>query len=238
VGFKAKGVGRSETPWAREDFLGRFGVYESTTDVGVGPGKSFGYTEWRIRGTGGRPPMSVIFDHANTLAIEVGRGATAAEGYLRLDDGDTAFEDVFVPPRLDDDYVVRYRAEADVHFDLGSATLTQDARNILGFMAASELAGVREAGAEIRFVGSADRVDVEWFNNALSRVRAENALQALMDILGPDLRASTITRGLGEDLAKLMGDPDRKNNPEARRVFILMNGRTIVTLRGAKSEGQ
>jgi outer membrane protein OmpA-like peptidoglycan-associated protein len=142
---------------------------------------------------------------------------------------------VFVPPDLEEDYVTRYKAESDVHFDLGSATLSQEARDILGFMAASELAAMRHRGSELRLIGTADRVDVEWYNKSLSKMRAENALQALVDALGPHLRVSTETHGLGEDYAKLLGDPDKKPNPEARRVFVRLDGRTIATLRGSQS---
>lgn len=234
VGFRANGVGRSPTAWAREDFLGRFSVYEETVDTAVVVGKSAGFTEWSIRGSGGRPPMSVFFDTADTVGLEYGGGYGAAEGYIRLDDG--GFNEMFVPPEEGDDYVMRYQASSDVHFDLGSATLSQEARHILGFMAAAELAGMRSATSELRLVGSADRVDVRWYNEGLSTMRAENTLQALEDSLGPDLGAKTVTRGLGEDLAILMGDADKTENPEARRVFVMLNGRTIATLRGGRSE--
>ena len=234
AGFRAQGVGRSQTEWSPKDFLGRFSAYEASYGGSVGVGRRDGFTEWSIRGPGGRPPLSIVFGSANVVGIEAGATVTGGEGYIRTD-GSIRFQDVFEPPNLDEDYASKYKVESDVHFDLGSAALSQEGRDVLGFMAASELAAMRHDDSEVRLIGTADRVDVEWYNKALSKMRAENALQVLVDALGPDLRASTVTYGLGEDYAKLLGDPDKKPNPAARRVFVQLNGRTIATLRGSKS---
>ena len=124
-----------------------------------------------------------------------------------------------------------------MHFELGSAALSQSARDILSWMGASELAFLSNPASEMILVGTADRVDTEWYNLALSSARAKNGLQALQNSVGPQLKCATKTVGLGESVAAALGHPDKVANPEHRRVFVDLNGSVVVTLRGSKSKG-
>ncbi len=83
-------------------------------------------------------------------------------------------------------------------------------------------------------IGSADRVDRAWYNQLLSRVRAENVAQVFEDCLGGDLKASVDTYGLGETPAEHAGDADDTENPKYRRVLLVLDGHSIARLQVAR----
>lgn len=127
-------------------------------------------------------------------------------------------------------YEARFGGSTRAHFALGSSLLTAQGRHLLGFLAASELATLSRLGTRLDLIGSADRVDVEWYNQLLSEVRAQNALQYLEDVLGKELRATTRAVGLGEQLPRDAGMEDGTEAPEYRRVYVEYEGRAIANL--------
>ena len=133
------------------------------------------------------------------------------------------------------DYVATYGGTEDSHFELGSAALSDEGRDVIGWLAATELAALRSRGTEVFALGSADRVDTAWYNELLSTLRAENTLQALKDAVGPTMRAKTNAQGLGETLPAGANQPDGHENPEFRRVWLSFSGQSVATLKGGKS---
>jgi len=126
--------------------------------------------------------------------------------------------------------------EEKIHFRLGSALLNPAAWQLLRVFCAKELTALRSAGSRLTIVGHADRRDTEQNNLELTDLRAKNTLQAIRDILGPDLFKIADEHieliGMGEQKAKEAGDRDRHQNPKWRKVQVILNSRLVVTLRG------
>lgn len=123
----------------------------------------------------------------------------------------------------------------EIHFRLGDALLTEDARQLLRIVCARELKSFSDCGSILAIVGHADRVDTEERNIELSKLRAFNTLQAIKDILGNDLRImpeKTSLSAMGEERAKEGGDVDGFPNPKWRKVEIIINHRLVLNLRG------
>lgn len=96
---------------------------------------------------------------------------------------------------------------------------------------ANELALLRSAYTEVFLTGYADRVDRLWYNESLSKMRASNTLQAMFDVLGEDLCASTDVDWKGERAAKLYGVKDGTATQAYRRVNLVIGGRLVGSLR-------
>ncbi|MGH1348881.1 MAG: OmpA family protein [Nannocystales bacterium] len=230
----ATGVGRSHFAWTEADFLGRANVFEEGTTTAIVGGISQGTTTWSIRSAAGPGVMDVDFGSALVVGAAVGKEAGEAIGYIRQDDD--ALRNVVVKAHSTawDGYHARYRGTADAHFDLGSAQLTPQAIRTLGYTASAELAALQRGSSKMMIIGTADRVDRAWYNQLLSRLRAENVAQVFDDCLGLDLKASVDTYGLGETPAEHAGDADDTENPKYRRVLLVLDGHSIARLQVAR----
>lgn len=231
---EATGVGRSHVPWQEADFLGRLEVFESGSTAAPYVGKSKGVTSWRVHSAGGPGVMDVAFGDALVVGATAGIESGEASGYIRQDDD--ALKEVIVKAHTAawDGYDARYRGKQAAHFDLGSARLTPHATTALGYMAAAELAALQRSSSKMLIIGNADRVDHAWYNELLSRVRAENVAQVFEDCLGDELKATVDAAGLGETSAEHAGDRDGTENPEYRRVTLYLDGHSIARLQVAR----
>ncbi|HKO47434.1 MAG TPA: OmpA family protein [Polyangiaceae bacterium] len=161
-------------------------------------------------------------------------GISQASGYIF---SDPAAQDEAVPGshRADQDYAASNQAQAQVHFEFGSAVLTPNGREILRIMCANELVALSSSGSSLVISSQADRVDTDQRNLDLSTMRAQNTLQAIKDVMGsalgiPDSRITL--RGLGEQGAKEAGDADHTKNPARRKSDVVLNSRLVATLFG------
>ncbi|MEL6706147.1 MAG: hypothetical protein AAFP15_17905 [Bacteroidota bacterium] len=231
---EATGIGRSHVPWQEPDFLGRVEAFESGSAAAPYVGKAKGVTAWRIHSAGGPGVMDVSFGDALVVGATAGIESGEASGYIRQDDD--ALKEVIVKAHTAvwDGYDARYRGKQAAHFDLGSARLTAHATNALGYMAAAELAALQRPSSKMLIIGNADRVDRAWYNELLSRVRAENVAQVFEDCLGDELKATVDTVGLGEASAEHAGDRDQTENPKYRRVTLYLDGHSIAKLQVAR----
>jgi outer membrane protein OmpA-like peptidoglycan-associated protein len=198
-----------------------------------------------VFGSGALPLMHVLF--ADT-------GLDVTEPSLSLD---ALFGEIFTKnfkgydasrATVKTDYAVQYGLQEDTHFCLGSAFLTEDARQALRIVCANELSGFRSPTSKLEITGHTDRVDTEkrhitpaetgmtkeQRNVFLSELRTKNTLQAIRDILGNDFKipAPLITlTGKGEAEAKRDHRPNNKPDPRYRRVDVFLNSRLLISLR-------
>ena len=115
-------------------------------------------------------------------------------------------------------------------FESGDAELTDDYREVVRRLLCAYLPILRSSAGELTLIGTASNLGTEEDNIELSRQRAITVLQAIRDILGPQLTLPPGAIGLyplGETLAN--GDP-HSDLPGDRRVDVLLGGR--VALRG------
>ncbi len=188
-----------------------------------------------IQGNGEFPELAVDFGGDSfLLGVGVGAGFTASGGYI-VSDPSAQDRAVTGTHRIDQDYTSTNHFETKVHFEFGSAVLTTDARALLRILCANELVALRSSGSTLVISSQADRVDSDQRNLDLSKMRAQNTLQAIQDILGSDfgIPAANITLlGLGEQGAKAAGDPDHTKNPVRRKSDVVLNSRLVATLFG------
>ena len=227
---RAKGVARSATAWKRAELLGRLRYYDASAGAAVGPGVAPGSTTWVV-GLSRPDPLNVAFGTADTFGVGAGVTAGGGTGYIRDDDSVVQKDLVELRKVKMIDIAEAYQMHTQSAFESGIATLTGAGRDAVGWFAAVELAALRDKGSVLRLIGSADRVDVEWYNDSLSKMRAKNVHQALRDALGHDLRAKVEVRGFGESLPKAIGVKNGQDDPKFRRVFIELDGRAVGSLR-------
>jgi hypothetical protein len=140
------------------------------------------------------------------------------------------------------DYAHRYGFQNDVHFCLGSALLTQDARQALRIVCANELAGFGNPDSRLSVLGFADTVgykdataeQVHERNRRLSLLRAQNTVQAIRDILGDRFRIpeqNIKVTGEGQQEAEKAGLALGQPDPRFRRVDVVLNSMLVISLR-------
>ena len=153
---------------------------------------------------------------------------------------DDAKEDAVIveATKIPKDYNLKYGKKKATFNGHDSAFLTEDARELLRIMCASELALLERDDVEITVEGHTDRTGTKEHNKNLGNNRATNVKLALRDIMGQKLKIADdkiITpKDLGESLAESeAGDYDTKENPTYRGVRVLINGRVSLTLDAA-----
>lgn len=235
MGFYSEGTAETHTGWMPADFPGWISMIDASGQAGLGVGGGGGGTAMIIHGSEVHAPMIADFT-GWTVNSSIGGGVEIGGSWGRITGLGQGFEEKDSDHILrDEDYTVEAELETKVHFRLGDALLTDEGRQALRIMAAKELTCFSSEGSRLVLNGHADRVDCDERNVELSRLRAENAKQAVQDILGdqlgiPDDRI--ITQGLGERRAKAAGEPDEKANRTWRRVDTLLDSRLVLRLTG------
>ena len=254
------GQAQSSFEWKAPDLPGWVSMGKVEAGVTVGGAKASAQAGFmHIHGRGYLPPLEVLFADTG-LGIEVpfddedepGRkrrlkpqafdfaiGPGGAFGKI----GDKRFPDIdYSTFKVKTDYSLAYGLTNDVHFCLDSALLTEDARQALRIMCANELAAFTSGGAHVRIIGHTDRSippgmtlqKARKYNEDLSRLRAENTLQAIRDILGArfNVSAQNISAvGKADDEAIRDSRPPKEINPSYRRVDVILNARLVLTLK-------
>jgi outer membrane protein OmpA-like peptidoglycan-associated protein len=242
AGFRTTGSGSSAHPWTPTEIPGSI-ILSSGPSIAAGGGVGGGYgaSVLTLFGNGVHTPL-VIDLSGWSMEAEIGGGVTliaSSWGYCHSP-GRRSWDsrrrgDEFVQPG-DRDYTVDAELQDEVHFEFGDSFLTEEGRQALRILCATELVCFDSTGSRIVVHGHADRVDTPERNQRLSRLRAENTITAIHDILGEHLGVHSRNRRViahGESEAAREGEPDRLRNPERRRVDIVLNTRFTAALRGA-----
>ncbi len=238
IGSSSSGIGRCPYVWNARNVPGSFSLLDLSggASVPINAQTSFSVSAGLfIQGNGEFPELEFDFSGPSFLiGFAAGLGFTASGGYITSDPN---AQDRAVPGshRIDQDYTAANHLEAKVHFEFGSAILTPDAREVLRIMCANELVAFGSAGSTLVITSHADRVDTDQRNLDLSKMRAQNTLQAIQDILGPNFRvpsANITLLGLGEQGAKAAGNADHTKNPAQRKSDVVLNSRLVATLFG------
>lgn len=233
VSFRDEMVGKAETyhEWTPPDFPGEIRLGE----IGISFGSSVAAGFMQIFGSGYLPPMDVGYTDVD---IKLKKPKAPKAGGKALPFGkirSKTFKDFDATKSIAiTDYSADYKLKNDTHFCLGSAVLTEDARQALRIVCANELVAFSTPSSVLEIIGYTDRVDTDDRNLTLSALRASNTEQALRDILGsnfkiPDKQIKVV--GKGENEAKAAGRPDEKPEPKDRRVDIKLNSRLLISLK-------
>lgn len=232
VSFRDEMVGRAETyhEWVEPDFPGTIRLGE----IGISFGSSAAAGFMQIFGSGYLPPMDVGYTDVDLKlkpkAPKAG-GKALPFGKIRS----KTFKDFDATKSIAiTDYAADYKLKNDTHFCLGSAVLTEDARQALRIVCANELIAFSTPSSSLEIIGHTDRVDTDERNLTLSALRASNTEQAIKDILGsnfkiPDSQIKVV--GKGENEAKAAGRLDNKPEPKDRRVDVKLNSRLLISLK-------
>lgn len=226
-----EGTAKTYHEWLPPDFPGTIRLGE----IGISMGSSAAAGFMQIFGSGYLPPMDVGYTDGD---LKFKKPKPPKAGGKALPFGriwNKKFTDYDATKAVvKTDYAADYQFQDDVHFCLGSALLTEDARQALRIVCANELMTFSTPANRLEVVGHTDRVDTPDRNLTLSLLRAENAVQAIKDILGGNftIPEGTIqSSGKGENLAIKDGRPDNVPDPRYRRVDVFLNSRLVVSLR-------
>lgn len=214
--------------WEAHHFAGAARMVDAGLMFGT-----FGYgaTGLVLTGNGANPEMVVDLS-GSFMGLGVSAGLSEYVGDVLPPVG--AQEPSWTPPsRKSASIRVQHRANTRVHFALGSSLLTDVGRYGLRVLAAEELVLFRQGNeSELIVDAHADRVDSEEYNCVLTRLRADNVVQTLRDVLGEEFKVSrVVARGLGEQEASKT-DKDGQANQFYRRADLSINGRLVLVLEG------
>jgi outer membrane protein OmpA-like peptidoglycan-associated protein len=238
-GYKIEQTGVAETyhEWTPRDFIGSIHVVMGEAGAkapGVSLSGSAGFMH--IFGTEYLPPMDVLWQEGGAKLSPSKKFSLTKPDLKGLwgDISHKSMPDVDLSRVAKTDYAADYKLQGDVHFCLGSALLTEDARQALRIVCANELVAFSSPTSALEVIGHTDRVDTPDRNLTLSLLRSENAVQAIKDILGnsfkiPESRIKS--SGRGENEAIKDGRPDNKPDPKYRRVDVLLNSRLVISLK-------
>ena len=196
VGSDNTGDAYSPFRWDTEDLQGPVELHDLQVAGAAGDvGGSYGSTMLILFGNGAHPPLALDLGGTGG-ATGFGRrggsffaGLTMARGAIVLhEDAPARVTPRDVPTRTP--YVATGASLNTLNFErLGQAILTPVGRATLRSIVAYELAAFMDRNGSLELVGHADRVDTEERNIELSRLRALNVKQAIVDMLGtnPDV---------------------------------------------------
>jgi V8-like Glu-specific endopeptidase len=246
LGFTVKFEGTAETSeeWLPADFPGYIDLLAASAGAKApGVKASVGGAVLTIFGSGIREPMIVTSEDAD-IGVNLskkwgidGPDLSGRWGEIRAKDlPDVQGRNVHVAT----DHAGLYGLESDAHFCLGSALLTEDARQALRVMCANELRGFENPQSQLSILGYADTVgyanagvaEANERNGRLSLLRAENTLQAIRDILGKRFKITNVTKsGEGQKEAEKAGLAPGSADPRYRRVDVILNSTLVISLR-------
>lgn len=237
VGQQNDGTAKSPFAYTPGDIPGACTLMSSGVHGGVVVGGSPGFGMLSIHGSN-LPPLAFNLSSLWSWNVELGAGAdvlTFMPGWIRKPS--IKGRPKILPTKIlkDEDFTVAGGHSNEIHFRLGDAMLTDDARQLLRIICSRELKSFKDPFSIMGIVGHADRVDTEDRNIELSRLRSKNTLQAIRDILGSDflIKPENITiSAMGEERAKTAGDLDGYPNLKWRKVEVIVNHRLVLNLRG------
>jgi outer membrane protein OmpA-like peptidoglycan-associated protein len=254
--YKAEVVVEARDRWDAQDFPGALEFLEAggeATFAGTGGEGKVGVIV--LHGSGRHPPLNLDLtgtdkklpvptdplDWAHDpkppkipdLKGEVGVSASLGAGYLWGEgleptkhvrrDADQAPEEVT--------FVKALSERQKVHFFEGDSRLTPWGKQVLGMFCADELRCLLDEHCSLAVDGFTDPKGSEESNKDLSKWRAQNALQAVMEIVGDGrLKARLgVPEGHGEGPAR-RELPDRTDDPHWRKVSVTLDSNVLLRL--------
>ncbi|MCB0030573.1 MAG: OmpA family protein [Anaerolineales bacterium] len=219
--------------WTSGNFEGSYslgGVAAAVAVVGGGGGGS-GFIVFRGDGTfpelGGDASGFMAI-----LGLYIGGELSTTHGYMWGGEE----EAVRNAPRPQDeaDPESSYETGESIHFPVDDPSLTDAGRQAIRAMVAEHRALLTTPGSAIQIDGYTSTTGRPERNQPLSELRAQNTMQAIRDLLGPDLAVANDAiqvTGHGEEPALRAGEPDESENVDWRRVDVRLNGSIVLTLR-------
>lgn len=218
-------------PYARnnfEGFISLFGV-QGTASAGAGGGGSA--SSMTFHGDGTFPSVmangvGVALESGAHWGIEAG----ATLGYIG-GAADEVISQVDAPTPVEDSAEVA--TEETLHFEVDSDQLSAEGIEAVRTMAALNLTAFENSNSSLQVDGYTSTTADDEHNQKLSERRAHNVVQQLRDSLGRRflLAEDNISvTGHGETPARDSGEADETENRDWRKVEIMLNGETVLTL--------
>ena len=257
-GQSFSGVAESEVLWMPADFVGPLSILKADAEVGAnitkirkklgisaGIGGTIGLME--IIGDSGLPPLNFgVYslsgvvggvepephqrERESRIGVEV--TGSVAIGSIWKDGALPVPKDVIKYGNEETVLKTAYKGDGRAHFKHDSALLTPAAENLIRKLCANEMFLLMSPKTVITITGHTDRSGTDKYNEGLSKNRANNVKQKIIDICGAKINA-VIKEPLynGAELAKK--DPAKKYyDPRYRRVDITINGQIVLSLVG------
>lgn len=254
--YKAEVVVEAHERWEAQDLPGVLEFLEASgeaTFAGVGPYRKVGAIV--VHGNGRHPPLNLDltggglnlpftkdpldwahdpkppgipepkFDFSAAQSYGLGRlwgDGLDPKKYVRRD-VDQAAEEVI--------YVNTLSERQKVHFFEGDSRLTPWGRHVLGMFCADELRSLMDERSELAVDGYTDPKGSEQSNKDLSEWRAQNVVQAVMEIVGDGRLKATLAapEGHGEGAARQQL-PDSADDPGWRKVNVTLDRTVLLRL--------
>ena len=257
-GQSFEGVAESDVLWMPADFVGLISILKADAEVGAditkirkklgisaGIGGTIGLME--IIGDSDLPPLNFgVYSLSGVVggvepkphqeeresAVGVEATGSVAIGSIWKDSPLPAPKDVIKYGNEETVLKTAYQGDGRAHFKHDSALLTSAAENLIRKLCANEMFLLMSPKTVITITGHTDMSGTDKYNEGLSKNRAHNVKQKIIDICGAkikDLIKEPIYKG--EELAKK--DPAKKYyDPRYRRVDIDINGQIVLSLVG------
>jgi outer membrane protein OmpA-like peptidoglycan-associated protein len=258
-GQSFSGVAESDVLWMPADFVGMISLLKADAEVGAnitkirkklgisaGIGGTIGLME--IIGDSNLPPLNFgVYslsgvvggvepephqqkERESRVGVEV--TGSVAIGSIWKDGALPVPRDVIKYGNEETVLKTAYQGDGRAHFKHDSALLTSGAVNLIRKLCANEMYLLMSPKTVITITGHTDMSGTDKYNETLSKNRAVNVKQKIIDICGKKIEA-VIKEPLyrGEELAKK--DPAKKYyDPKYRRVDINVNGQIVLSLVG------
>jgi outer membrane protein OmpA-like peptidoglycan-associated protein len=249
------GVAESDVLWMPADFVGLISILKADAEVGAnitkirkklgisaGVGATMGMME--IIGDSSLPPLmfgvyslsGVVggvepepeIEREGRVGVEV--TGSVVIGSIWKDGPLPVPKDVIKYGNEETVLKTTYQGDGKAHFKHDSALLTPGAVNLIRKLCANEMFLLMSPKTTVTITGHTDMSGTDKHNEGLSKNRAANVRQKIIDICGNKINA-VIDKPLykGAELAKK--DPARKQyDPRYRRVDITINGTLVLSL--------
>lgn len=256
-GQSFSGVAESDVLWMPADFVGMISLLKADAEVGAnitkirkklgisaGIGGTIGLME--IIGDSNLPPLNFgVYslsgvvggvepephkERESKVGVEV--TGSVAIGSIWKDGALPVPRDVIKYGNEETVLKTAYQGDGRAHFKHDSALLTPGAENLIRKLCANEMFLLLSPKTVITITGHTDMSGTDKYNEGLSKNRANNVKQKIIDVCGKKINA-VIKEPLykGEELAKK--DPLKKHyDPRYRRVDIDINGQIVLSLVG------
>jgi flagellar motor protein MotB len=258
-GQSFSGVAESDVLWMPADFVGMISIMKADAEVGAnitkirkklgisaGIGATMGLME--IIGDSNLPPLNFgVYslsgvvggvepephpqrERESKVGVEV--TGSVAIGSIWKDGALPVPRDVIKYGNEETVLKTAYQGDGRAHFKHDSALLTSGAENLIRKLCANEMYLLLSPKTVITITGHTDMSGTDKYNEGLSKNRANNVKQKIIDVCGTKIKAD-IKEPLykGEELAKK--DPLKKyRDPRFRRVDITINGQLVLSLVG------
>jgi outer membrane protein OmpA-like peptidoglycan-associated protein len=232
VGMRTSNTFQSPFPWRSGNFRGSYTITGAAAGGAVGDmGGAGGVGFINFYGDGTFPVISGDAGGFTELAgLYIGGEMSVGGGYL-FGGRDEAIR--HARTRAPSTVSGTYSAATAAHFAVDDPALTPLGLQEIRRTCALQRAMLTNRNGSINVVGYTSTTGSDAHNLTLSRLRAQNTLQAIRDVMGSDLAVPQdrqTSSGLGEAPARAAGVPDRTESEPWRKVEVSFDGTVVLTL--------